>query len=1267
MKNKSPIRMIRLFLISISFALANNLSSQNPSLRVFEEWTAPGGYLTFHQKNRTITDGSGNVYVTGTTLNAFGNYDMLTAKYSSTGSLLWQQNYAGVGGGDDGAADVAVDGSGNVYITGSYYKNSTDSNNAITIKYNSSGVQQWMQEYNGAGSRQDGTVRIQIDGLFVYVVGSTYSGTTDQYDFLAIKYDFLGNQSWASVWDNAGLMDGAVKLRVKNALVTVAGGSQVNSTQYKYAVVNFDVLTGLAINSFTTGGNQPIALDQVNDLTIDNSGNIYITGGVQNTGTGYDIRTVKLNQSNLSVAWTATYNGSSNADDKGNAIVLDASGNVYVTGFETVTGQGKNYVTIKYASNNGAVQWTTIYNDPDNGDDEAVALGVEGTSRVYVTGYAFNGSTLDYYTIGYDASNGNLIWEIGYNGLANKDDRAADLSVLGNGELIVTGTAFENPIKAKYVTVKYVEKETWLPDDTIPGTSNSFAFIQNNGQLWGSDSATHPEVKFYSITGSPNVYFMDTAVAYVFAKIDTSVNQNDSTRRVDMKFVNANADLKIRPLEAEDAYSNYFLGHIPEGRSRVQQYEQLVSFNVWNNVDIVFGTNYKGLKYYFIGQPGGGGNPMGQIDLKYEGADSVKIGASGELIIYTKLGAIVQPKAAAWQLDANGNYSSLGWQPSYSILGTNEVGFTSFGAFNATLPIIIAIDWGPDSPQNIANISWSTFFGDGLFSLFNDIRTSNSGEIVVTGTTTSTTFPTLTNIFALPQGGRDAVVVKFHANGALYWSTYYGGANEEYGNGVDVDVTTGNIFVVGETRSYNFPTVAWGAAELNGPPANATNPEQFIIQLSQNGMTPVWATCYGGTGLDAANDIRISNSGVNSGDIYVVGKGTTSFPQYSQPAWADGNGTILRFDDDGVLLMATRFGSSGGGELHDVTIDADGDVVVVGWVPSGTGVPIQNAGGNSSYGGGVADGVICKFSGANASIWWCTYFGGNDNDAALSIETFKTPSSHFYYVSGRTLSTSGLPVVNPGYGYYQGSSGGSNDAFVVQISSWGYFMWSTYYGGSGSDYGWSIAADPSQNVYLLGETHSSNLPFPATNLASGYVDGTLGGASDGFVVCFRKITNDQIWTTYLGGGNEDMIYSGTCFGNNYLYITGMTNRHSAFPLDNGGGTPYYDGSTASGIDGFITQFEIDEIVANVGHQIVKDSLHIYPNPADQTLYIATGCENCETKIVIQDVLGQTVLAENNTSSPALITIDVGMLASGSYIVSVQTGDSVSNVKLIIQH
>lgn len=1265
MKFNSLLKKSNTLLLAGIFAACISVSAQNPSLKVFEDWrTEAGTQNTFFRAGTVSVPGTTNSVVYGATLNANGDYDMLVQKLNSTGAVLWSYQYNGPGNGDDVAADVYYDASTDyAYIAGSYFENSSDSLNAILIALDPTGVLDWSVTHNGTGSGADGFSDVELDAGAgeLYCTGTEWAGLSTMYDVLIQKYDITGSLIWSNSFDFMSMIDGGTQL-VLSAKPGVMCIGQNGPTSFRYGLVKFNPSSGGVLGA-AMGGGTAMGYDRAADVAVDDTGNVYLVGSVYNSSTWSDIRVTKYDTL-LNIVWEYDVDAGYNLDDYASGIALDGYNNVIITGTSRTVFNGLNYTVIKY-TNSGNIVFYDSYDGVALGNDSAAAVVINpnDTNAIYVTGYSFNGSTNDYRTIRYDGA-GNHLWEISMNSILNGDDKATAIALDTLGNVIVTGQTKVADTVYGYTTVRYVEKEVLMPDDTIPVTSNSFVFIENRGQIMGSDSLTHPEIKFYVDRGLPKMYFMDTAVAYVFAKIDTVLYQNDSLTRVDMKFVNANNDLRIRSMDIKSGYSNYFLDHIPEGRSHVQQYGQLASFNVWNNVDVIYGSNAKGLKYYFIGKPGGGGNPMSQIDLEYVGADSVKIGAGGELIIYTKLGNIIQPKAAAWQLDSNGDYQPLGWQPSYVKLSATEVGFTSFGSYNTALPIVFAIDWGNTQPQNIANLSWSTFYGGGLIDQFNDVRTSASGEIFTCGSTTSSSFPVWYALFNVPQGQRDATVVMFNSDGTREWSTYWGGTALDDARGIDISPINGNIFFVGETRSSGFPTYAWGSAESN-PPGNASNPEQFIVQLSHDGQTPIWSTCYGGSSRDCANDIKISKAFATMGDIYVVGFTLGTFPTYSPPSWAAGRGTILKFNSLGVLQMATNFGSADG-QLEDVAIDRNGDVVIVGWFDSGTGVPIQNAGGNSTYGGGTYDGVICKFSGINSTIWWSTYYGGDGHDFPRSIEVAPAGGPYiFYYVVGETKSDNGLPVVNPGWGYYQGtnSNSGYADAFVVQINEWGGFMWSTYYGGSGDDRGWAITVDPDLNIYIMGDTKSNDLTFPWTNLSNTYVSNTLNGYNDGFLACFQSLTYLPLWVTYFGGAMQDYIYSAACYSSTHLYMVGWTECQPDFPLSDGGGIPYYD-DTDFGGKGFITQFDLTP-VALVGTQEQENtkSITVFPNPADASVHIYA--PNSEFSVTITDVYGRIIFTQQYQTNYA--TVSVADFSAGPYIVSVNCDNVMYNQKLTVYH
>ena len=115
-------------------------------------------------------------------------FDYATIKYNSNGDTVWVRRYDGPGNGDDRAWSIAVDGQGDVYITGDSYNNDSTREDYATIKYNSSGIQQWFARFDGRQSSHDYCFKIVVDSSNnVYVTGGTDYDTT-HYDYGTIKY-----------------------------------------------------------------------------------------------------------------------------------------------------------------------------------------------------------------------------------------------------------------------------------------------------------------------------------------------------------------------------------------------------------------------------------------------------------------------------------------------------------------------------------------------------------------------------------------------------------------------------------------------------------------------------------------------------------------------------------------------------------------------------------------------------------------------------------------------------------------------------------------------------------------------------------------------------------------------------------------------------------------------------------------------------------------------------------------------------------------------
>lgn len=153
--------------------------------------------------------------------------------------------------------------------------------------------------------------------------------------------------------------------------------------------------------------------------------------------------------------WTSFFNSSSNDNDEVSSMTVDISGNVYVTGYSIVSGDNKDFITIKYNSA-GVSQWIARYNNPDmNDDDEAVSLTSDAQGNVYVTGFSKgNGTFKDYLTIKYSPS-GNELWVARYNGTGNDDDIAVSVKVTNSGNVIVSGTSVGELTSEDYLTIMY--------------------------------------------------------------------------------------------------------------------------------------------------------------------------------------------------------------------------------------------------------------------------------------------------------------------------------------------------------------------------------------------------------------------------------------------------------------------------------------------------------------------------------------------------------------------------------------------------------------------------------------------------------------------------------------------------------------------------------------------------------------------------------------------------------------------------------------------
>jgi len=194
--------------------------------------------------------------------------------------------------------------------------------------------------------------------------------------------------------------------------------------------------------------------DQARAMAVDSGGNVLVTGSSSGSGSGLDYATIKYSAAGVPL-WTNLCSGPGNGNDQARAVVVDASGDVFVTGSSTGAVSGLDYATIKYSAT-GVPLWTNRYNGPANGDDQATAMAADSSGNVFVAGSsAGSGSGLDYVTIKYSGA-GVALWTNVYNGTGNGDDEARGVAVDGGGNVFVTGRSVGTNFGASdYATIAY--------------------------------------------------------------------------------------------------------------------------------------------------------------------------------------------------------------------------------------------------------------------------------------------------------------------------------------------------------------------------------------------------------------------------------------------------------------------------------------------------------------------------------------------------------------------------------------------------------------------------------------------------------------------------------------------------------------------------------------------------------------------------------------------------------------------------------------------
>jgi hypothetical protein len=318
-------------------------------------------------------DPLGNVIVTGKSfLNGSGTR-FVTLKYDPNGNLLWKARYTG----GFESRRVATDAAGNVYIAGTTGSNSA---NYVTVKYDPNGNQLWARTYNGPSNFLDDlhSLAVTADGK-VAVTGRSAGGVTT-YDVATILYDTNGNELWVRRHDGAGQQDAGHDVAFGPAGEVYVGGYSVLTGLTDMLLLKYSAAGNLLWVKTHNGADDNS--DSIARIGVDSQGNVLATGYIQPASFYSDFGTLKYDP-NGNLLWLRLYDGPiANDEEIPRALAIGPGDSVYVTGYEE---GAVKVATVKYDAN-GAQLWAATFNNPNTLLDSGNAIAVDASGNVTVSG-----------------------------------------------------------------------------------------------------------------------------------------------------------------------------------------------------------------------------------------------------------------------------------------------------------------------------------------------------------------------------------------------------------------------------------------------------------------------------------------------------------------------------------------------------------------------------------------------------------------------------------------------------------------------------------------------------------------------------------------------------------------------------------------------------------------------------------------------------------------------------------------------------------------
>ena len=559
----------------------------------------------------------------------------------------------------------------------------------------------------------------------------------------------------------------------------------------------------------------------------------------------------------------------------------------------------------------------------------------------------------------------------------------------------------------------------------------SLEFIANQGQ-WAA------AVRYEAALPAGRLFVQNTALTYSFFDPAFLAQHHGGQpgaasgpiagHAYTVSFVKPRAGVRLAATDLVPGERNYFVGS-DERRwaSHVGAFRRLRYAGLWPGTDLTLYENQTHhLEYDVLLAPHA--NPA-RVALRYDGASALALDAAGNLLIKTTVGTTTELAPQAFQLDAAGQPRPVAC--SYVLTG-NTLSF-ALGKYDHARALTI------DPTVQFSTLTGSTVDNWGFTATYD-----NAGNLYSGGIAFGPGFPATTGAYRTTFAGLcDIALIKYdtHQNGpaARVWATYLGGSSTEFPHSL---VTNGQneLVLLGSTSSRDYPTSATAAQRsfgggfaLDPLKDGLTMPngsDMVVSRLSADGSTLLASTYFGGSG------------------------------------------------NDGVVPPSAIRDNYGDAFRSDVLLDGAGNVYVAA-ATSSRDFPGLSRGFNGNYRGGSSDAVVCQLNPALSAVNWAGLLGGNDADAAYSVQR---DAQGRVFVCGSTVQLAGnVPNGFPttAGAFHTTFQGGGIDGFAARISPDGRALErATFIGTNSYDRSFLLQLDAVGNVYLLGQTLGSFLIPP---------------------------------------------------------------------------------------------------------------------------------------------------------------------------------------------